>query len=161
MFRIPETVRVAEGPSYVMAAPASEGDDALEIIYDLNYGSGPIGQQIFKIRLTPEDFEQQIAAARTFVLEQEAEQFRAAGLGTHLTYEDILVFGQDGPIENSAAVPRRVRPAQDPGPDRRPVPGRAVHRRLRLRPQVRPRAEPRAGPQAAGAGAGGGAARAA
>jgi UDP-3-O-[3-hydroxymyristoyl] N-acetylglucosamine deacetylase / 3-hydroxyacyl-[acyl-carrier-protein] dehydratase len=105
VFRIPETVRVAEGSSYVMAAPSSEDDDVLEIIYDLNYGSGPIGQQIFKIRLTPEDFEQHIAGARTFVLEREAEQFRAAGLGTHLTYDDILVFGQDGPIQNTLRFP--------------------------------------------------------
>lgn len=105
IFRVPETVRVAEGSSYVMAAPASEGDDALEIIYDLNYGSGPIGQQIFKIRVTPEDFEQSIAGARTFVLEKEAEQFRAAGLGVHLTYDDILVFGQDGPIQNALRYP--------------------------------------------------------
>jgi UDP-3-O-[3-hydroxymyristoyl] N-acetylglucosamine deacetylase/3-hydroxyacyl-[acyl-carrier-protein] dehydratase len=105
VFRITETVRVAEGSHYVMAAPAGEDEDTLEIIYDLNYGSGPIGQQIFKIRLTPEDFEQHLAAARTFVLEQEAEQFRASGLGTHLTYEDILVFGKDGPIENTLRFP--------------------------------------------------------
>lgn len=102
VFRVPETVRVAEGPSYVMATPGNEGEDVLEIIYDLNYGpGGPIGHQIYKFRMTPESFEQEIASARTFVLQQEAEQFRAAGLGTHLTYDDILVFGPDGPIENS------------------------------------------------------------
>jgi UDP-3-O-[3-hydroxymyristoyl] N-acetylglucosamine deacetylase / 3-hydroxyacyl-[acyl-carrier-protein] dehydratase len=106
VFRITEPVRVADGDSYVMAAPGHEEEDALEIIYDLNYGaSGPIGQQIYKLRLTPESFEQQIAAARTFVLQQEAEQFRAAGLGTHLSYQDILVFGEDGPIENELRFP--------------------------------------------------------
>jgi UDP-3-O-[3-hydroxymyristoyl] N-acetylglucosamine deacetylase / 3-hydroxyacyl-[acyl-carrier-protein] dehydratase len=105
VFRVAETVRVAEGTSYVMAAPASEEEDVLEVIYDLNYGSGPIGQQICKIRVTPEDFEQHVAAARTFVLEQEAAQFRAAGLGQHLTYEDILVFGEDGPIQNTLRFP--------------------------------------------------------
>jgi UDP-3-O-[3-hydroxymyristoyl] N-acetylglucosamine deacetylase / 3-hydroxyacyl-[acyl-carrier-protein] dehydratase len=106
MFRVPETVRVAEGPCYVMATPGNEGEDVLEIIYDLNYGpGGPIGHQIYKFRLTPESFEQEIASARTFVLEQEAEQFRAAGLGGHLTYQDILVFGADGPIENELRFP--------------------------------------------------------
>lgn len=105
-FRIPETIRVAEGRSYVMAAPPNDDDDVLEIIYDLNYGAkGGIGEQIFKIRLTQETFEQQIAAARTFVLREEADQFRAAGLGTHLTYKDILVFGDDGPIENELRFP--------------------------------------------------------
>lgn len=105
IFRVPELVRVAEGQSYVMATPRCGDEDYLEIIYDLNYGSGPIGQQIYKLRLTPETFEQQIARARTFVLEQEAQQFRAAGLGVHLSYQDILVFGENGPIDNELRFP--------------------------------------------------------
>jgi UDP-3-O-[3-hydroxymyristoyl] N-acetylglucosamine deacetylase/3-hydroxyacyl-[acyl-carrier-protein] dehydratase len=106
LFRVPETVRVADGPCYVMATPGNEGEDALEIIYDLNYGpAGPIGHQIYKFRLTREDYERQIADARTFVLQAEAEQFQAAGLGTHLTYQDILVFGENGPIENELRFP--------------------------------------------------------
>ncbi|HOW69406.1 MAG TPA: UDP-3-O-acyl-N-acetylglucosamine deacetylase [Phycisphaerae bacterium] len=101
IYRIPETIRVSDGPGYVMAAPGTEEEDALEIIYDLNYGpNNPIGQQIFKVRLTPETFEEQIAGSRTFVLRQEAEQLQAAGLGRHLTYQEILVFGPDGPIDN-------------------------------------------------------------
>jgi len=106
VFRIPEIVRVADGPSYVMAAPGTGDEDVLEIIYDLNYSHTPaIGQQVYKVRLTPETFEQQIAGARTFILKEEAEQFRAAGLGTHLTYQDILVFGEDGPIDNALRFP--------------------------------------------------------
>lgn len=106
VFRIPETIRVAEGHSYVMITPPSDEDEVLEIIYDLDYGpKGQIGEQVFKIRLTQEAFEQQIAAARTFVLKEEADQFRAAGLGLHLTYQDILVFGEDGPIDNTLRFP--------------------------------------------------------
>lgn len=106
VFRIPETVRVADGPAYVMATPASEDEDALEILYDLNYGpDSPIGQQVYKIRLTPETFEEQVASARTFLMKEEAEQFRAAGLGQHVTYDDILVFGEEGPIENTLRFP--------------------------------------------------------
>jgi UDP-3-O-[3-hydroxymyristoyl] N-acetylglucosamine deacetylase/3-hydroxyacyl-[acyl-carrier-protein] dehydratase len=106
VFRVPETVRVAEGRSYVMVAPPNDEDDVLEIIYDLDYGpKGQIGEQVFKIRLTQEAFEQQIASARTFVLKEEADQFQAAGLGKHLTYQDILVFGADGPIENELRFP--------------------------------------------------------
>ncbi|UCD30458.1 MAG: UDP-3-O-[3-hydroxymyristoyl] N-acetylglucosamine deacetylase [Planctomycetota bacterium] len=106
IFRIPDTVRVNDGPSYVLATPGNEDEDVLDIIYDLNYGpDSSIDRQIFNFRLTPEAFEQQIASARTFVLQEEAEQFRAAGLGSHLTYEDILVFGDDGPIENTLRFP--------------------------------------------------------
>jgi len=106
IFRIPDTIKVSEGSSHVIATPGHEGDDILEIIYELNYGPDSfIGEQIIKIRLSPENFEQQLASARTFVLQQEAERFREAGLGTHLTYEDILVFGPDGPIENTLRFP--------------------------------------------------------
>ncbi|HSW44180.1 MAG TPA: UDP-3-O-acyl-N-acetylglucosamine deacetylase [Phycisphaerae bacterium] len=105
VFRIPETVRVSDGPGYLIATPGSENEEILEIIYDLNYEHPAIGQQVYKIRLTPESFEEQIAGARTFVLTEEAERFRAAGLGVHLTYQDILVFGEDGPIDNPLRFP--------------------------------------------------------
>jgi len=106
VFRITETVRVTEGQSYIMATPGMGDDDCLELVYDLNYQQTPaIGQQIFKVRLTPEDYENQLAAARTFVLKAEADQFRAAGLGRHLSYQDILVFDTNGPIENELRFP--------------------------------------------------------
>ena len=106
IWRVPETIRVAEGLGYLMATPGDDDDESLEIIYDLNYGQdSPIGQQIFKIHLTPETFEQEIAGARTFVLRQEAEQLQAAGLGKHLSYQDILVYGPDGPIDNPLRWP--------------------------------------------------------
>ena len=106
VFRIPETIRVSEGSSYITATPGDEGDDTLEIVYDLQYAADtPIGQQMFKIRLTPETFEEHIASARTFVLKHEADQFRASGLGAHLAYSDILVFGEDGPIDNELRFP--------------------------------------------------------
>ncbi len=97
--RISQPTRVAEGEAEVVAWPG-EGD-RLEIIYELDYGAGtPIGHQIYRFELDPDGFIDQIAPARTFVLEEEAQQLRAAGLGTHLTYEDVLVIGRDGPIEN-------------------------------------------------------------
>jgi UDP-3-O-[3-hydroxymyristoyl] N-acetylglucosamine deacetylase/3-hydroxyacyl-[acyl-carrier-protein] dehydratase len=47
----------------------------------------------------------EIAPARTFVLEEEARQLRAAGLGAHLSYQDVLVIGPGGPIENQFRFP--------------------------------------------------------
>jgi UDP-3-O-[3-hydroxymyristoyl] N-acetylglucosamine deacetylase/3-hydroxyacyl-[acyl-carrier-protein] dehydratase len=106
IYRISDTIRVTEGSSYVMVTPGDEGKDVLDIIYDLNYGSdSPIGRQILNIQLTPSIFEDQVASSRTFILQEEAEQFRAAGLGPHLTYQDILVFGPEGPIENKLRFP--------------------------------------------------------
>ncbi len=97
--RVTEPIRVAEGDAELVAWPGD--DDRLEVIYELDYGpDSPIGHQIHRFTLDQDGFIEQIAPSRTFVLEQEAQQLRAAGLGTHLTYEDILVIGRDGPIDN-------------------------------------------------------------
>jgi len=97
--RITEPIRVSEGAAELVAWPG-EGD-RLEIIYELDYGpDAPIGHQIHRFTLEPDGTIAAIAPARTFVLEEEARQLRAAGLGTHLTYDDVLVIGRDGPIQN-------------------------------------------------------------
>lgn len=104
--RISQPIRVAEGDTWVAALPGPSDLDCLEIVYDLDYGEDtPIRWQHHCVRITPEVFRTQIAPARTFLLKAEAEQFRAAGLGTHLTYQDVLVFGPDGPIENTLRFP--------------------------------------------------------
>jgi len=99
---IREPVRVAEGDAELVALPLLDGDDELlHIAYELDYGvNNPIGTQSYRVSVTPERFIKDIAPARTFVLQSEAEQLHAAGLGAHLSYQDILVFGDDGPIDN-------------------------------------------------------------
>jgi UDP-3-O-[3-hydroxymyristoyl] N-acetylglucosamine deacetylase/3-hydroxyacyl-[acyl-carrier-protein] dehydratase len=81
-------------------------DDALTITYDLDYGGHTaIGRQVFSFRLTPEGFEKNLAPARTFLLEAEAKQFQARGMGTHLNPRDLLVINSDGPIKNNFRFP--------------------------------------------------------
>ncbi|MCP4250237.1 MAG: 3-hydroxyacyl-ACP dehydratase FabZ, partial [bacterium] len=106
-FLITETVRVVDGDCELVALPPMSAEaKGMEIFYDLDYGtSGPIGRQAFRVSLAPETFVREIAPARTFVTKQEADHLLASGLGTHLTYEDILVFGEDGPIENALRFP--------------------------------------------------------
>jgi UDP-3-O-[3-hydroxymyristoyl] N-acetylglucosamine deacetylase/3-hydroxyacyl-[acyl-carrier-protein] dehydratase len=106
-FVISRMVRVVDGDSELVALPPLQTDsDRLEIIYDLDYGQGTaIGRQIHSLVVTADAFAEQIAPARTFVLKEEAEQLLAMGLGTHLTYSDVLVFGPDGPIENELRFP--------------------------------------------------------
>jgi UDP-3-O-[3-hydroxymyristoyl] N-acetylglucosamine deacetylase/3-hydroxyacyl-[acyl-carrier-protein] dehydratase len=100
-------IRVVEGDSELVALPPIGPDpENLEVAYELDYGpDNPVGRQSLRVVVTPEIFSSAIAPARTFVLEQEAAQMRASGLGTHLTYQDILVFGSDGPIENELRFP--------------------------------------------------------
>ncbi len=99
---VDDVVRVVEGESELIALPPlSPKDDTLEIAYDLDYGpDNPIGRQHFRCIVTPDTFETNIAPARTFVLQAEADALREHGLGTHLGYNDILVFGEQGPIDN-------------------------------------------------------------
>ena len=103
-FVIREPISIASGDSSIYALPYS--DDGLNITYDLDYGGHTgIGRQIFSCRVTPEAFEKHLARARTFLLEAEAKQFQARGLGTHLGPRDILVIDSDGPIKNSFRYP--------------------------------------------------------
>jgi UDP-3-O-[3-hydroxymyristoyl] N-acetylglucosamine deacetylase/3-hydroxyacyl-[acyl-carrier-protein] dehydratase len=106
-FKISQVVRVVEGDSELVALPPLDPDsETLEIAYDLDYGpQGPIGRQSYRVIITPENFEANLAPARTFVLEREAEELRTSGLGKHLSHRDILVFGKDGPIENKLRFP--------------------------------------------------------
>jgi len=106
-FVISQTVRVVDGDSELVALPPLQATaETLEIHYDLDYGeASPIGRQHHTFVLTPDRYLQEIAPARTFVLKPEADQLLAAGLGSHLTYSDILVFGNDGPIENTLRFP--------------------------------------------------------
>ena len=101
---IEETIRVCEGDAELIAVPTES--DCLEILYDLDYGpESPIPRQIFAIKLSDQVFCGEIAAARTFLLEEEARQFQAAGLGKHLTYRDVVVIGPDGVIDNELRFP--------------------------------------------------------
>ena len=103
VIKVIEPIHVARGASDITALPCDE--PGLHIIYELDYGPGAIGRQVLAIDLTPETFVSQLAGARTFVTQPEADQLRQAGLGAHLTYQDILVFGETGAIENQVRWP--------------------------------------------------------
>lgn len=70
--------------------------------YRLAYESASaIRDQEFHFELTPRQFVRQIASSRTFVTLQQAEQLRAAGIAAHVSNQELLVIGPDGPIENA------------------------------------------------------------
>jgi len=101
-FALEETVVVAEpdDESEITYRPLAAG--GLMLAYHLNYGPrSPISAQSFSIEITPENFMAELAFSRTFVLECEAVALRAAGYGSRTTARDLLIFGADGPIENT------------------------------------------------------------
>jgi len=103
-FVINEPISITAGDASIYALPYS--GDGLSITYDLDYGGHTgIGRQIYSCRLTPDSFGRNLAPARTFLLEAEAKQFQARGMGTHISPRDLLVINSDGPIKNSYRFP--------------------------------------------------------
>ena len=104
VFVIKEAVSVSEGDATLYALPC-DGDD-LKITYELDYTQHTgIGRQLYSCTVTEENYERNLAPCRTFLLEAEAMQFQAMGIGTHLSPRDILVINSDGPIKNSYRYP--------------------------------------------------------
>src|SRR5262249_45420380 len=64
-----------------------------------------LGRQLFALRLTEETFCRELADARTYVFEYEAQQLREAGLGKHLTTKDVVVIGPNSVIDNEFRFP--------------------------------------------------------
>lgn len=96
---IRQVLRLGDARSWIEARPLD--CDGMQLSYDLDYGAdGPIGRQSFDISLTPDNFCRELAPSRTFCLKSEADQLQARGLGQRATYQDLLVFGDHGPIDN-------------------------------------------------------------
>ncbi|MCE9635399.1 MAG: UDP-3-O-acyl-N-acetylglucosamine deacetylase [Planctomycetes bacterium] len=91
------------GDSSIVALPAEQG---LHFSYTLDYPQSPyVGSQYHSLRLDENAFANEIAPARTFVMQEEATALRAAGLGKGATYENTLVFGDRGVVENRLRFP--------------------------------------------------------
>jgi UDP-3-O-acyl-N-acetylglucosamine deacetylase len=96
---VTKTIRVGDAECWVEARPWS--GNGLSICYRLDYGAeGPIGRQTIGLALTPQAFCEQLAPARTFILQHEAEWLRQQGLGERVTCSDLLVFHDTGPVDN-------------------------------------------------------------
>jgi UDP-3-O-acyl-N-acetylglucosamine deacetylase len=107
VWQVDEPVTVSsQGATLTLHPPTGAG---LYFSYFLDYGpNSPIARQVHTLELLPSSFAREVASCRTFVLEAEAAQLRQAGLGTHLTERDLLVFGPHGPLGN------RLRYANEP-----------------------------------------------
>lgn len=125
--REPVTVRAGGGQGgedeAILVALPNEAP-ALELLYDLDYGSHApvIGRQVAAFTLRTDDhahahavngaangaitraasasYAQRIAPARTYALLDEARAMRERGMFAHLSPRDMLVIGEDGPVDN-------------------------------------------------------------
>lgn len=93
-----EPISITDNDASIVAMP---GGDGLTISYTLDYPNTKIGRQHFTLELSDEAYATQIAPARTFCLQSEAEALIQQGLGKGATYQTTVVWGPDGPIENT------------------------------------------------------------
>lgn len=80
-------------------------DKEFKISYVLDYDNPVLKSQFFNATITPQLFEEDIAPARTFCLESEAEELKKNGLGKGADYNNTLVVGKKGVIRNAVRFP--------------------------------------------------------
>lgn len=96
---IQEEIGVEFEGSWIKAIPGSNASP-MQLRYELEYDAAVIGKQEIDLDLTPRSFVTELASARTFLLDVEAEWLRSQGLGRNVSFSDLLVFGPEGVIDN-------------------------------------------------------------
>ena len=101
-----ETVEVGDEKVSIKIEPfdGAQGrpaDGGLVVSYTLDYGVPFMPRTTVEFAVTPENFENQIAPARTFCLEKEAQMLQAMGFGKGANTQNTLVVSPDGPLENT------------------------------------------------------------
>ncbi|MEM9658728.1 MAG: UDP-3-O-acyl-N-acetylglucosamine deacetylase [Planctomycetota bacterium] len=96
---IADRIKLEEGECWIEARPSRS--NSLSIEFQLDYPrDSAIGRQTAKWTVTPDVFCREIAPSRTFLLASEAKLLVAQGLGGRVTTRDLLVFSEQGPIDN-------------------------------------------------------------
>lgn len=92
-------IRVENQNGWIEATPAIDGLSHLK--YSLDFSAEPaIGKQLFEFHPDTQNFATEVAPARTFITNAVAEQLKSQGMGSRVTYNDLLVFDEQGPIQN-------------------------------------------------------------
>lgn len=101
---IDRVIHLGDEKSWVEARPPVNCRQVVK--YHLDYGpKSPIAPQSQQVFVSAEAFCAELSAARTFLLQEEAEWLQSEGLGHRATFTDLLVFGPDGPIDNQLRFP--------------------------------------------------------
>ncbi len=96
---VQHVLEVGNDENWIRAEPNAAGE--FKIDFHLDYPLHPvIGQQDFSIAISRDSFVEHLAPARTFVLKHEAEYLNRMGLGRRATARDLIVFDENGPIDN-------------------------------------------------------------
>lgn len=101
---VTDVTRVGDGDCWVEGRPSAEHEFCVK--YRLDYGlDNAVGRQTLKLAITPESFCRELAPARTFLLKEEADWLLSRGLGSRVTARDVVVFDDQGPLDNELRFP--------------------------------------------------------
>jgi UDP-3-O-[3-hydroxymyristoyl] N-acetylglucosamine deacetylase len=99
-----EVVRVGDDHAWIEASPPLRGGFSFK--YHLDYGQdNAIGRQTLSLDVTPNTFRNELASSRTFLLKAEADWLQAQGIASKTTPKDLLIFDEEGPIDNELRFP--------------------------------------------------------
>ncbi|MCK4993499.1 MAG: bifunctional UDP-3-O-[3-hydroxymyristoyl] N-acetylglucosamine deacetylase/3-hydroxyacyl-ACP dehydratase [Candidatus Omnitrophica bacterium] len=96
-FQPKEPLYMEEGDSSVMILPAND----FRISYTMSYPNSLLKSQYASFEFSPELFEKELAPSRTFCLQEEAEELTRQGLGKGANYENTIVVGEKGIVQNT------------------------------------------------------------
>ena len=89
------TIRVEDGPAWAELRPLGPAARAttpvLEMALSIDFAASAIGRQSASLRLTPDSFRHEIAAARTFAHAADVSQLQAAGLARGGSLDNAIV----------------------------------------------------------------------
>jgi UDP-3-O-[3-hydroxymyristoyl] N-acetylglucosamine deacetylase/3-hydroxyacyl-[acyl-carrier-protein] dehydratase len=94
---IPESFSVEEGDSHYVVTP----DSTLVVSTALEYDHPLIGRQFTSFAVTPEIFEREIAAARTYGFVREVESLRSRSLALGGSPENAIVLTDEGLLDGA------------------------------------------------------------
>ena len=90
-----EPIIIHESGASIMAFPAQEFKVSYTLCYD-----HPLLKDFMELVVTSDSFKHELLGARTFCLEEEVAQLRAQGFGKGANFENTLVVGEKGVIQN-------------------------------------------------------------
>lgn len=105
VLKIEEPVFVRDGDATLVALPNDK--PLLTLQYVATFDEPGVKSGSFQLDVTPENFEAEIAQARTFCLASEVEALQAMGLGKGATRENTVVLGDPEAVQRMPDEPVR------------------------------------------------------
>jgi len=89
-------VRVTDGPAFAELCPFASGTarnvvPTLDLEVSIDFAEAAIGRQTSTLRLTPDNFREAVASARTFALAGDIDQLRELGLAKGGSLDNAIV----------------------------------------------------------------------